>query len=70
MNYAFYLVTDPAMPLRGMRTGARSNEWNMTVGHGFRYPCDEVKYSVNELGCLDDVKQLVTLLKSSHDGVA
>jgi len=70
MNHVFALDTDPARSLRGKRTRARTNEWDTTAEHPFSCLFDELKCSVDESGCLDDAKQLVSQLNSSQDDVA
>jgi hypothetical protein len=42
----------------------------MAGEHAFICLCDELKYSVNESGCLDDAKQIASLLNCSQDDVA
>jgi len=60
MNRAFSLGTDPVTSSRGTRTRARTNERDMTAEHAFSCLCDELKRSVDESGCLDDVKQIAS----------
>jgi len=60
MNYALSIDTEPAISPRGMRTGASTIEWDMTVEHAFSCICDELKHSVDESGCLDDAKQIAS----------
>jgi len=42
----------------------------MNTEHAFRCLCDEIKHSVDESGCLDNAKQIVTKLNSGQDDVA
>jgi len=67
---AFCLNTDPAMSCQGTKTGARTNEWDLTAEHAVSCLCDEVKLSVNESGWLDDAEQIVSLLYCSQNEVA
>ena len=70
MYRAFSLDTNPAISSLGTRTWARTNEWDMTVGHAFSCLCDQLKHSVDESGSLDDAKQVVSALNCSQDDVA
>jgi len=42
----------------------------MTAEHAFSCLCDELKRSVEESGCLEDAKQIVSQLNCSQDDVA
>jgi hypothetical protein len=70
MNSAFSLDTDPATSSWGTRTRSRANKWDMNAEHAFSCLCDELKHSVDELGHLDDGKQIAPFLNSSPDDVA
>jgi hypothetical protein len=49
MNSAFSLDTDPMMSLRGTRTRASTNKWDMSAEHPFSCPCDDLSVqSINQ----------------------
>jgi len=60
MNRAFSFDTDSAMSLRGKRTTATSNEWDMTAEHASSCLCDELQRSVDKSGRLEDAKQIAS----------
>jgi len=59
MNCAFSLDLNPAMSSWGTRTGASTNQWDMTAEHALSCLCDELKHSVDKSGCIDYVREII-----------
>jgi len=70
VNCTFSLDTDPVTSSQGTRIRAMIHEWDMTAEHTCSCLYDEFKRSVDESECLDDAKQIVSLLNICQDDVA
>lgn len=59
MNYAFFFYSDPATSSVGATARARTNKWDMAQQHAFGCLYDELRYSVNKSGHIDNGKQII-----------
>jgi len=70
MNRVFTLANNSSMSSQGRRTTARSNMGVMAAELVCCWLCDKRNRSVDESGCLDHAKHIVSLHNSSQDDVA